>query len=85
MARGLITYGNRHWQLGDNTDHLRNPLDISVLLKFLHSYMYNVKQAGAGCTRKRTNQAHMRQLQGPNKFGSIYMNTCTCNMQPVCI
>ena len=43
MARGPMAYGNRHWQLGDNTDHTRNPLDLSMLSKFLHSY--NVKQA----------------------------------------
>ena len=58
---------NRHLQLGDNTDHPINPLDLTMLLKFLHSY--NVKQAGAGCTRRRTNGRHVCQLQGSNNFG----------------
>ena len=33
MTNGLITHGNRHWQLGENKDHPRNPLDLSKLLK----------------------------------------------------
>ena len=44
MVRGPMTYGN--WHLGENTDHPGNTLDLSMLLKFLHSY--NVKQAARG-------------------------------------
>ena len=47
MARGPMTYGNKHWQLADDTDNTRNPLDLSMLSNFFIASMSNRQAPGA--------------------------------------